>query len=161
MRRGDSQRSRSRADVPADDPPNGFHQAIEGGRRSAWSPVDQAGRLYASKAEWWLDRFEQDRNEDPSALPLAGFFDHPVRRDGMTRPGDDDALGVDKSFTDMAVPRLARRHLAVPEYRKSMLFKGSGQLANAGLILTRITQKNVGPWLGLAQWLIPQSLSRL
>jgi hypothetical protein len=147
--------------VPADDPPNGIQQAIEGGRRSAWSPVDQAGRLYASKAEWWLDRFEQDRNEDPSALPLAGFFEHPVRCDGMAGPRDDDAFGVDKSFTDVAVPRRARRDLAVPEYRKSMLFKGSGQLASADLILARIAQENVGPGLGLAQWLILQSLSRL
>ena len=72
--------------------------------KTTGAPVDQAGRLYASEAERWVNRFEQDRDEDPSALARVRFLDHPVRYDGMARPSDDDASGVGESFADVTVP---------------------------------------------------------
>jgi hypothetical protein len=147
--------------LPADDPLHGGKQRIKRWRSSTRAPVDQIGGLYASKPEWWLDRFEQDRDEDPSALPLARFLNHPIRCDGMERPGDHDAFGLDESSADMAMPRLARRDLAVPEDGKPALAERGCQLVSRRLILARITQKNVGPGLGLAQRLVLQSLSRL
>jgi hypothetical protein len=136
-------RSHPRAGFSADDPLDRLQQIVESGRSPAGLPVDQVGGLNCAKAEWKRHSFEQDRHKYIAILALARLFEHPLRSDGMAGPRDDDTSGVGESRADGAGPRLARRHLTVPEDGQSALLERRGQIARSCLVLARIAQENV------------------